>query len=1022
MLGALGLGVGGAGAGAVGGLGLAGGAFGGAAAANIATIALAFRGLGDALDGDYEAFQKLTPEAQKFVQEMRGFLPFLDKLSEAAGKGVRGGVAEGLNRLLSPEMVQMLPRALGSLGNVLGQEISQTGGFLGSPEMVDRLERFLKNGEGWTRDFAEGVRDLFDAFTTLTDAGAPFIDWVSEGIAAGAEWTRQWADAATASGDFQSSLERGQEFIREFGDFLGSTLGLLKALADVLDGPAMLALGLIGDAFDELAESIERNQDEIAAFIEGGINVLAEAIRILWPLLETALELINGIAEAVGGWEVAFEIILGGILVARMMDLVVAVEALIGAETAGGLLGATAAAEGLAGTLAKLALVGPIAIPIAIQLVSGDDLAGWSNKIGAAIVDALPLPQGWKDALTKQTVVGGHPIDPDTGRPVVPDAGDRDTPTAGGSRAFQWPLPKGVKTRPGGGPAAHAGKGETDWQSRNAVDIMVVAHTPVLSPIDGTVVKQRVRGDNYSQQHNGRWGDQLTIEGDGFSVFITHLYGSERFVEVGDEVRAGDQLGWVANAGGASHIHVGVTDNLGGADNIFGSGGIAAGAKVKGGMRAPGGKSPAAGTPPPFDKNLPGAPKARPSGRDLLTSAERTAMARAERDTPGQTDDDIRIRETVIERLTGLSARRKGEAKANIEEFISDLFGEITRLRQQGWAQIPETKADKVLAEVFGVDESTVQEAGRIADRMVAKIEAEIRARQQQFEDLFRDMARGALDAFDRETRDWVSPTRAQMNAERDARDMANLQEQLADAERALEEARKGREVTTSNAEEQLKKIGELVARYGLANEIGKVQAGVLGIQAVDVYDEDFARTIGAMARGGGTSTTRQVDEGEVRRAEQRVSDIRFNMRQRELARIAKLEEDAHEREREALRANLEKQLQLYQQFYAQKVAMGMAAEKAASLAAFEAWAKVFNPSGAPLSLAPGPQFAGEMAKAAQAAAGGVNRSNLQVEVNVADGMSWLNQFVTTTIKDETGTILATMGAEADRRQRGGAF
>lgn len=119
--------------------------------------------------------------------------------------------------------------------------------------------------------------------------------------------------------------------------------------------------------------------------------------------------------------------------------------------------------------------------------------------------------------------------------------------------------PAGTKTRLGGGPGqgTHA---QPDWQSGNAYDIHAQPGTPVLSPVDGKVV--RVSGRDPSQgtvSSGGKnlYGYGVTISGgsNATTYYLAHL--DNVTVRPGQTVRRGQVIGYVAAwKGGSAHVHV----------------------------------------------------------------------------------------------------------------------------------------------------------------------------------------------------------------------------------------------------------------------------------------------------------------------------------------------------------------------------------------------------------------------------------------------------------------------------------
>lgn len=145
----------------------------------------------------------------------------------------------------------------------------------------------------------------------------------------------------------------------------------------------------------------------------------------------------------------------------------------------------------------------------------------------------LKLPDG--------TVATTQPNRPATGAPGV------DTAAVG--RVFD----PHTKFKMGGGPAAHQARAIGNWQSDNAVDLMVPVGTPIYAPADG-VVGSRIGSLNSKSPLMAGLRASLSIKGN--ELYFAHM--SRLNVKAGQKVKAGQIIGWSGSANGADHLHLGV--------------------------------------------------------------------------------------------------------------------------------------------------------------------------------------------------------------------------------------------------------------------------------------------------------------------------------------------------------------------------------------------------------------------------------------------------------------------------------
>lgn len=141
------------------------------------------------------------------------------------------------------------------------------------------------------------------------------------------------------------------------------------------------------------------------------------------------------------------------------------------------------------------------------------------------------------------------------GRRLVELAGPPEVfPTSGLPLALSGERPRIIGT-PGVG--THS---QSDWQSRNAVDLAAAPGTPVLATETGRVVKvsgsDPAAGTRVTGSGKRVYGYSLTLETAGGDVFYAHM-GTVN-AAAGQVVRAGQQIGTVATWSGPAHIHFAV--------------------------------------------------------------------------------------------------------------------------------------------------------------------------------------------------------------------------------------------------------------------------------------------------------------------------------------------------------------------------------------------------------------------------------------------------------------------------------
>jgi hypothetical protein len=371
----------------------------GAAAGSLGVLALAFDNVGKAIGGDKKAFDSLVPSAQKFVSEVRSLDGFLDQLKERAAGGLFPGLEKGLQDALSPGTIHVVEQAIDGLARALGNAGEQWGQYFGSPEFQQLFGPLMREGARDVELLSHTALNLADAVGVLARAGIPLTEWMLKGLDAATRLADEWLRDKDATGQLGGAMDEAQSSIRLVGNLLGSLVHLVAALGDALYPVAKVAVKDLTDGLNWLANEIHDNRDAIRDFVGGALTALVNTLKFVVPILETVLHDLNAIAHAVGGWDTAFEIILGGLLAKKMLGVAGGIADL---ATKVGKVGL--AADGAAGEVgilraALIGLGGPEVLA-AIAAVAG---ALWLMNRSAGGVGSTPVTDDMGNAGTTIT-------------------------------------------------------------------------------------------------------------------------------------------------------------------------------------------------------------------------------------------------------------------------------------------------------------------------------------------------------------------------------------------------------------------------------------------------------------------------------------------------------------------------------------------------------------------------------------------------------------------------------------------
>jgi hypothetical protein len=900
-----------------------------AAGASIATLAIGLGGLGDAIDGDKEAFDKLTPLTQDFVQEVRGFIPFLKEVQELTREGLFPGLTRGLNNLLSADMVETIRRSAGLVGGAVGNAAGDVGTFLGSGDRPDQIMDLARQTADAIGQLNEAGISWADTLLDLAVAGGPFTDWLLETNAELAESANAWVESKIASGEFADAMGAAQESLQLVGDLLDSFVGLVVNLGQALGPAGRDILTGLTDALDELSQTIADNDDKIQAFTQGAVAALRDVVAGTWPVVEDLAGALNDVAEAMGGWETAFKVILAGALAAKILELVGKLALLMGSP---GAAGTGAGGTGILGNQAALAALKvsfSVGLPLAIAAGVGAGLKHLAtlnettnsivNKIGSLVGGQLPSGTGGITLIDKN----GNPV---KGPGVITPGKDEGAGAAAHSGAQTRGIQLGTSQD-----TTHQTKGLGGYPAK---DWFATPGTPVLAPEDGNVVRWSGKGGTSGQVYG--WSLYFVGEESGNTYYITHLAANR--AKVGGPYRKGAVLGYVsAWSGGSAHAHVGIHKGSG--------------------VASPGGTtpSPVGGDPPPFDPDK--ADKPTVDNNYELPLALRRRIARAAITTP--TGDDIAAYRAAIARVKADIPKLSGEKEVDALQDLKSLMNTLENFKQ-GKAG---SSKSSILAQILRIDEA--QEDMADWDAVVSKYGAGLQkienalkkaltkgitpealavvrdAISRQTDDIadairkeeelarkraeiWRESSKAILDAFDEAARNWVSPTQMlldTMNSARDEQQMErairDAEERVADARKRLEEAMSGRKPDSSAT---LDKVREITGRYGLASSIQKVQLGILGGGTGTDYTDQIVKELQDVLSeaAAGVVDSKEVADAQraLRDAEENLEDARYRKTVYHLQRKAEAEKDAHEREVAEQRIALENRLAEWGEFW----------------------------------------------------------------------------------------------------------
>lgn len=167
------------------------------------------------------------------------------------------------------------------------------------------------------------------------------------------------------------------------------------------------------------------------------------------------------------------------------------------------------------------------------------------RRVGAKLLEPAPV---LKERKESKKTIGGKGDYGVFGK----GSGSDDAAGDANSNGLVYPAEKHGKN--GGGPSAHGARAWGNWQSDNAVDILLPRGTRIFAVADGVVTKLGGRWNGGSGNPDG-WN--VTLHTSDNDWFYTHLMERSPGIKVGTKVKAGQYLGKSGAANGVDHLHIG---------------------------------------------------------------------------------------------------------------------------------------------------------------------------------------------------------------------------------------------------------------------------------------------------------------------------------------------------------------------------------------------------------------------------------------------------------------------------------
>ncbi|MFN3005144.1 hypothetical protein [Mycolicibacterium wolinskyi] len=282
-------------------------------ATSVGTVALGFKGMGDAVEANVEALREGTPEAvekandslkrlapsaQEVVKALAESSDVLDHLNRVAAQPMFEGVDQVI-RDLTGKSLPTLEKGLGSVGKAWNATFKELGATLGSDQSLSLLDRIFGNtADAQTRANA-AIEPLVNAFGTLTAAGSDTLPRLADGLTGIAERFNRFITAADQDGRLAKWIDEGIKGIGHLGSIVLDLGKSFTAITEAAGGGEGL-LALLDTGAEKLATFLNsaEGQDKLTQFFNEGKEQLGQWL----PILQNLVGIFGGVYSAAKQW------------------------------------------------------------------------------------------------------------------------------------------------------------------------------------------------------------------------------------------------------------------------------------------------------------------------------------------------------------------------------------------------------------------------------------------------------------------------------------------------------------------------------------------------------------------------------------------------------------------------------------------------------------------------------------------------------------------------------------------------
>ncbi|CAM5331425.1 peptidoglycan DD-metalloendopeptidase family protein [Streptomyces aurantiogriseus] len=298
-----------------------------------------------------ENFAKLSPNAQSFVNAVKGLKPSWDSMQ----LGVQDRLLAGLGGRLTDVGSRVIPILRGGLEGTAGVLNRMAKGALDAVNNLAKTGMLKQIFDGATKSLSPLSRipgQMVTAFGQVAVAAQPALQRITEGAASAADGVFDKLTKAFESGAMEQAIDQAVTLLGDLMDVAGNVFSILGDIFMAGEGTGGGTIGMLKEITGAISEIT--SSPEVQAGLKALFSVMGTLAQQVAPLLGTALKFIGQIFEQLGPPIETVVVALGNAL-APVMDALGPILVVV-AQVLGQVLEAVAPLIPVIGDLVALAL------------------------------------------------------------------------------------------------------------------------------------------------------------------------------------------------------------------------------------------------------------------------------------------------------------------------------------------------------------------------------------------------------------------------------------------------------------------------------------------------------------------------------------------------------------------------------------------------------------------------------------------------------------------------------------------